>query len=125
MAKEYPGYKRSHGQPSVKSEDNKSGATRTSKAAMAEGKAKTRWDDKGQPTHGGSVTGSNWKYGTPGYIQAAASAAEKHAASRTGGAFSKPSSVNSHRENVPAYGGQGKPEVKKDKGYTNPMKETK
>jgi len=82
---------------------------------------KTLSDNPKKPSVPGYVGGS----GTPGYVRAAADAAERHASQRTGGAFTKPSADHNNRERVPAYGSQGKPDVKKDKGYHNPMKETK
>jgi hypothetical protein len=121
-SREYPATWRKHASPVVKTEENKSGSTRTSKAAMDAGKARMGWDKRGQAISIETVPGANWKTGTPSYIKDAA----KHAEGLIKGGkldcgYGKQDVHRSHRESL---GGEGKPDVKKDKSYRNPTKET-
>ncbi len=125
MAKEkgYPAVWRKHSSPVVKTKDNKSGHMQTSKHVQIEGRAKTGWDSKGQPTHQVNVPGYDKAVGTPGYIKSAA----KHAESLVKGSkfdcgYGKQDVHRSHQESL---GGSGKPDIKLDKSYHNPVKETK
>jgi hypothetical protein len=121
-SREYPATWRKHASPVVKTEENNSGSTRTSKAAMAAGKARKGWDKRGYPVSIETVPGANWKTGTPDYIKSAAKHAEglaKNSSFDCG--YGKQTVSGSHRM---SGGGAGKPDVKKDDGYRNPQKES-
>jgi len=85
-------------------------------------KADKHISKRGWPVPSQSTPGADWKAGTPGYVRQAADAAEKHATQSVrnfGGG--KPEAA---RHRVPGAWTKGKPDVKRDAQFRNPVKQT-